>query len=171
MQYAHFELQPIETCTQALKRRSRCIGQRRGERLVRAEPAARHGDSRPPSIHSPRCGIEPGPERDVDERIALEDPLALRLRVAAADRDDEIGLAALARRRVAEVRGELRVRLLADRARVEDEHVRALRRRRLAEAERLEHALDALRVVSVHLAAERGDEIASGHVMSSRCER
>ena len=40
------------------------------------------------------------PERDVDERVELEDPLALRLGVAAADGDDELGvLAASARRR------------------------------------------------------------------------
>ena len=66
----------------------------------------------------------------------------------------------LARRRVAEVRGELRVGLLADRAGVEDEDVGVLGLRRLAEPERLEHALDALRVVSVHLAAERRDVVA-----------
>ena len=37
------------------------------------------------------------PERDVDERVALEDPLALRLRVAAADGDDSVWTAALER--------------------------------------------------------------------------
>ena len=41
-----------------------------------------------------------GPERDVDERIALEDPLPLRLGVAAADGDDPARVLALARRRV-----------------------------------------------------------------------
>ena len=41
---------------------------------------------------------------------------------------------------------------------------------RLAEAERLEHALDALGVVAVHLAAEGGDVVAPhpGHCRSSR---
>src|SRR5439155_14057856 len=40
-------------------------------------------------------------------------------------------------------------------------HVGLLLRGRLAEAELLEHALDPLRVVGVHLAAERGDVIAA----------
>jgi hypothetical protein len=57
------------------------------------------------------------------------------------------------------VRGEALVGLLAHGARVEDDHVRLVLRRRLAEAERLEHALDPLRVVGVHLAAERRDEV------------
>ena len=35
----------------------------------------------------------PGPERDVDERIEVEEPLALRLRVAAADGDHLLGVA------------------------------------------------------------------------------
>ena len=61
MQYAHFELQPIETCTQALKRRSRCIGSVAANVSCDAEPAARDGDTRPLSIQSPRCGIDPGP--------------------------------------------------------------------------------------------------------------
>ena len=69
------------------------------------------------------------------------------------------GCCALARRRVAEIRGELRVRLLADRARVEDDHVGLVLARRLAEPELLEHALDALRVVGVHLAAEGRDGV------------
>ena len=37
--------------------------------------------------------------------------------------------------------------------------VRLVARRRLAEAELLEHALDPLAVVGVHLAAERRDEV------------
>ena len=44
-----------------------------------------------------------GPERDVDLRVELEDPLALRLGVAAADRDHAAGVAALARDRLAQV--------------------------------------------------------------------
>src|SRR5581483_6632553 len=52
-------------------------------------------------------------------------------------------------------------RLLADRARVEDDDVRLVLRAGLAEAELLEHALDALAVVRVHLAPERRDEIAA----------
>ena len=123
MQYEHFELQPIETCTHAWKERSRCIGQLRGElAVVEAEAAARDPHA---------AGAEPlaevrdraRPERDVDRRVELEDPLALRLGVAAADGDHAVRVLALARRRLAEVRGELRVGLLADRARVEDDDV------------------------------------------------
>ena len=102
----------------------------------------------------------PRPERDVDLRVEREQPVALRLGVAAADGDHGVGPLPLLRCGVAEVRGELRVGLLADRARVEDEHVGLVAARRLAETELLEHALDPLRVVRVHLAAEGGDEVA-----------
>src|SRR5207302_7145813 len=100
-------------------------------------------------------------ERDVHGRIELEQSLTLRLRVAAADGDHRVRLRALAGDRLTDVRGELRVWLLADRAGVEDDHVGLLLRGRLAEAELLEHALDPLRVVGVHLAAERGDVVAA----------
>ena len=157
MQYEHLELQPIETCTQALNRRSRCIGRSPAKcSCVPKRPA-----------RSLSAGADPlaevrdraGPERDVHLRVELEDPLPLGLGVAAADRDDEIGVLALARAGVAQVGGELRVGLLADRARVEDEHVGVCLRGRLPEPERLEHALDPLGVVGVHLAAERGDVV------------
>ena len=163
MQYEQTELQPIETCTQAWNVRSRCIRQRRGERaVVEAEAAAGDADA---------AGSEPfaevrdraGPERDVDVGVELEDPLALRLGVAAADGDHAVGILALARRRVAEVRRELRVRLLADRAGVEDDDVGLVGGRRLAEAELLEQTLDPLGVVSVHLAAERRDVVPAHH--------
>ena len=65
----------------------------------------------------------PRPEGDIDERVPLEDALALRLRVAAADGDDEVRPVPLPGSGVPEVRGEARVRLLADRAGVEDENV------------------------------------------------
>ncbi len=66
----------------------------------------------------------PGPERDVDERIELEDPLALRLRVAAADGDHALRVGLLQRPRLRQMRGKPLVGLLADRAGVEDDHVR-----------------------------------------------
>ena len=99
------------------------------------------------------------PEGDVDVRVELEEPLPLGLGVAAADDDHLLGLALLQRRGLGEVRGEALVGLLADRARVEDEDVRLVLRHRLPEAERLEHALDPLRVVGVHLAPEGRDVV------------
>ena len=108
--------------------------ERRCERLVRAEPAAGDGVT---------AGLDPvaemwdraGSECDVDERITLEDPVALRLRVAPADRDHEVGPAPLARGRLSEIRGELRVGLLPDRAGVEDDDVCLVRLDGLAETE------------------------------------
>ena len=158
MQYEHVELQPIDTCTHALNGALAVLRQVAGEMLVRAEPArARRRRPRPDPLAEVRDRA--GPERDVDLRIELEDPLLLRLGVAAADGDHEVGVLALPRSGVAEVGGELRVGLLADRARVEDDDVGLVLRGRLAEPERLEHALDPLGVVSVHLAAERGDVV------------
>ena len=100
------------------------------------------------------------PEGDVDERVEVEEPVALRLRVAAADGDHLLGIGELQHLRVPEVRREPLVRLLADRARVEDEDVGLLLRDGLPQSELLEHALDPLRVVSVHLAPERRDVVA-----------
>ena len=90
MQYAHFgvaahrDLHPRLESPLAVQRE---VG---GEVLVRAEPAARNrvaagGDPLAEVRDRARA------ERDVDERVLLEDPLALRLRVAAPDRDDEVG--------------------------------------------------------------------------------
>src|SRR5581483_7948647 len=99
------------------------VRQRRREgALVEAEAPARDAD---PAGAEPvaEVGDRSGAEGDVHARVELEDALALRLRVAAADGDHALGVPALARERLAEVRGELRVRLLPDRARVEDDHV------------------------------------------------
>ena len=61
MQYAHFELHPIETCTQALARRSRCIGSVAAK--VSWLPNRPRGTANPPAVsQSPRCGIDPGPK-------------------------------------------------------------------------------------------------------------
>ena len=132
--------------------------QRRREGVMASEPASRDGE---PARREPVAEVRDRSraEGDVHERIAVEDPLPLRLGIAPADRDDEIGIPALSGGRVAEVRRQLRVRLLPDRAGVEHEHVCLFRGGRLAEPERLEHALDALRVVGVHLTAERGQVV------------
>src|SRR5262249_26172567 len=114
------------------------VGERRREGAVVEAEA--------PACHTLAAGPEPvaemrdraRPERDVDTRIEREDALAMGLAVAAADRDHAFRVFALARERVAQVGGELRVRLLADRARVEDDYVRVVGRRRLAEPELLE---------------------------------
>src|SRR5207249_1745304 len=101
----------------------------------------------------------PGSERDVDVRIELEQPFPLCLGVASADRDHLVGVAALQRCGLRQVRRELLIRLLANRARVEDENIGLVPCDSLAEPELLEHALDPLAVVSVHLAAERRDVV------------
>src|SRR5919106_6858573 len=129
-----------------------------GEVLVRAELAS--GD-RVTADRDPLAEMRDRsrPEGDVDKGVLLEDPITLRLGVTAADRDHEIGSLALARGRVPEIGGQPGVRLLTHRAGVEHDHVRVVRAHRFAEPERLEHALDPLRVVSVHLATEGRDVI------------
>jgi hypothetical protein len=102
-------------------------------------------------------------ERDVDERVTLEDPVALRLCVATADGDHGLWVTGLLCLRVAEVRGEALIGLLADGAGIEDEDVSLVGPCRFAQAELLEQAADALGVVRVHLAAERRDVVAAHH--------
>ena len=104
-------------------------------------------------------GNRPRPEGDIDERIPLEDPLPLSLGIAAADRDHPPGVAILQRLGLRQVRGEALVGLLPDRAGIEDDDVGILLRDRLPQPEGLEHALDPLRIVGVHLAAEGRDVI------------
>jgi hypothetical protein len=70
-------------------------------------------------------------------------------------------LLTLARRRFAQIRRELRVGLLADRASVEDDDVGVVRARRLTEPELFEHAFDPLGIVGIHLATEGGDVVAT----------
>ena len=91
--------------------------------------------------------------------IELEDALALCLRVAAADRDHLLRVSRLEGPCLGEVGGEPLVGLLAHGARVEDDHVGRVLRPRLPQSERLEHALDPLGIVRVHLASERRDEV------------
>ena len=102
----------------------------------------------------------PGPEGHVHERELAEHVVLDRLRPAAPDADHRAGAALLDRSRLAEMRDEALVGLLADRARVEQDQVRVRARRALRVAERLEHALHALGVVLVHLAPEGGDVVA-----------
>ena len=83
-------------------------------------------------------------ERDVHVRVELEQPLALRLGVAAAYCDHLLGIARLDRPRLGQASGEALVGLLADRAGVEDEDVSVALVRCLSEAQLLEHSLDSL---------------------------
>src|SRR4051812_25415174 len=98
-----------------------------------------------------------GAEGDVDERELREDGVFLRLRPAAAYADGCLGALAFLRFRFVEVGHEPLVGLLSDAAGVEEDQVGFLACRGLGVAELLEHALHALRVVLVHLAAEGRD--------------
>ncbi len=156
-------MQPIETCTHAWNARSRCIGSVAGERsLVEPEPAA--GDPLPARAEPVgEMGDRAGAERDVDLRVELEDPLALRLGVAATDRDHAAGVAPLARGRLAEIGASFVSGFSRIVQVLKTTTSASLGAHGLAETELLEHALDPLRVVSVHLAPEGGDEVAPGH--------
>jgi hypothetical protein len=126
-----------------------------------------HFELQPLSAFAPRAQPlaemrdRPRAKRDVDVRVEREQPLALRLGVAAAHGDHLLRIALFQRASLREVRRKALVGLLADCAGVEDEQVRLVLRGRLAEAELLEHALDPLRVVGVHLAAEGRDVVAA----------
>src|SRR5437764_8212642 len=100
-------------------------------------------------------------ETDVNIWIKLEQPLALRLRVAAADGDHLLRIACLEGFCLRQMRREPLVRLFPDRAGVEDDHVRLLLLGRLTESELLEHALDPLGIVGLHLATEGRDVVAT----------
>src|SRR5947209_1134417 len=100
-----------------------------------------------------------GAERDVDEGKPREHLVLDRLRPAAADADDPGWILGLQTLGVPEVRDEAIIRLLTDRARVEQDQVRAVLRLGLGVAEGFEHSLHAFGVVLVHLTAERGDVV------------
>ena len=136
-----------------------------GDDAVRADGVAAHGDLHPglelplamrrqvagelvplgkaPALDAHASGAEPvcemrdraGAEGDVHIGVELEDPLALRLGVAPADRDDPVGVGSLERGGLREVRREALVGLLADGAGVEDDDVGLVGRERFAEAE------------------------------------
>src|SRR5690606_41585447 len=73
-------------------------------------------------------------EHDVDERRSLQDRLALLARDAASDPDDGVRLVRLELAPAAEQREHLLLRLLTDRARVEQQDVGVVRARRRARA-------------------------------------
>jgi hypothetical protein len=98
-------------------------------------------------------------EGDVDEGEALEDLVLDRLRPAAPYSHHALGVFPLQSLCLAEARDEAIVSRLADRAGVEEDQVGSIRRRRLLVPQRLQHPLHPLRVVHVHLAAERCDVV------------
>ena len=158
MQYEHFELQPIEIWSQAWYRRSRRAGRSPAKLSHLAKRPLRRLSPGTDPVRQVRDGA--GPEGDVDVGIELEQPLALRLGIATADREDLALVRLLQRPRLLQVGHEPLIRLFADRARVEDDDVRLLLGWRLSKADRFQHALDPLRVVGVHLASERRDVVA-----------
>ena len=97
-------------------------------------------------------------EHDVDVRRALHDRGALLRRDAAAHADDEVGALRLERAHAPQVVEHPLLRLLAHRARVEQDDVRVLgplgERRAFGGMQHVRHLV---RVVLVHLAAERAN--------------
>ena len=61
MQYEHFELQPIDTCTQAWNARSLCTGSSAANARSSSPKRPRATPIPPAPSHSPRCAIDPGP--------------------------------------------------------------------------------------------------------------
>ena len=151
---AHRDLHPGLEAALAVHR------QRAGELalLARAEAPARRLAACAEPLREVRDRA--GAKRDVDVGVEIEEPLSLSLCVASPDRDHLVGIGDLQHPRLAEVHGEALIRLLADRAGVEDDDVSLFLRGRLPQSELLEHALDPLRVVSVHLAPESSDVVA-----------
>src|SRR5690606_11352078 len=100
-----------------------------------------------------------------DDEVEVRDPreelLALLLRDAARDREDEAGVLRLQRRELADLAPQLLLGLLADAAGIEDDDVDLVRRLGAGPAVRAQRLLHAVGVVRVHLEAEGVDEIAS----------
>ena len=150
---AHRDLHPRLEAPLAVR------GEAGGERPLLADAEARARCLSPRAQPLAEVRDRARSEGDVDEGVEVEQALALRLRVAAADGDHLLAVALLEGACLGDARSEAQIGLLADGARVEDDDVGLVLRRRLAQSELLEHALDALGVVGVHLAAERGDVV------------
>src|SRR5690606_762272 len=109
-------------------------------------------------------------EYHVDVRRAGHDGLAFLARHAAAHADHQPRLALLQLARAAEVGNHLLLRLLADRAGVEEHDVGFVDVARALDALGLgEQVRHPVRVVLVHLAAEGLDEELAGHEPLARC--
>ena len=119
-------MQPTLICSQPWNGRARRAGRWPGEAL---ELEVALGGERVARQELRELVHLAGAEGDVDEREALEHLLLDRLRPAAADADDPLGLFALQALGLAEVRDEAAVGRLADRAGVEQDQVGLARAR------------------------------------------
>ena len=104
-----------------------------------------------------------GPEHEVEGREAAQQRVALLLGDAAADADQEPRLGALALEHPAQLGVELVLRLLPDRARVDDDQVGRLGLVGAVPAVVMQQVRHLLGVVLVHLAAEALDVKATAH--------
>ena len=121
MQYEQRQLQPTEICTQPWNSRARLAGRCPVKPSNSKKPCA-VSESRRQELGE--LVDLAGAEGDVDERELAEHLVLDRLRPAAADADDALGVAArLSALGLAEVRDEALVGLLADRAGVEEDQV------------------------------------------------
>jgi hypothetical protein len=99
-----------------------------------------------------------GAEDEVHLAEATQDPVALLLRHAARHPEDPSGAVGLPAAQQAELAVEAMLRLLADRAGVEDQEVGVVQVGRRPVAGMVEEVRHLLRVVDVHLAAVRADQ-------------
>ena len=107
-------------------------------------------------------------EYDVDPRHLAQQRLSVLLGQAAADRDLDVGIAALARSQMAEVAVQLVVGVLAHRAGVEDHHIGVGALGGAPVAGRLEQARQPFGVVDVHLAAVGADLVGAHRLRHGR---
>ena len=92
-----------------------------------------------------------------------EQSLALLLRDASGDGDDEIGPDALQRGELADLAAELLLRLLAHAARVEDDEIGVLGLVDRDPPGRAQDSAHTVGIVGIHLAAEGVDDVAEQH--------
>ena len=109
-------------------------------------------------------------EHDVDVGRAPYDGGAFLRRDAAADADDDVGVRELQFAHAAEIVEDAFLRVFAHGARVEQDHVGILGPVRARESfGRVQHVGHLVRVVLVHLAAERADEKLFRHGVVCHC--
>src|SRR5262249_20224474 len=125
------------------------VGGMPGRPIARAEPVDEDRKARGGA----------GPDDEVDVGRPLEDRRALLLRDAAAHAEDEARLARLQAPEAPELREDLLLRLLPDRARVEENDVGFIDAARAPVAVPLERPRHLVGIEDVHLAAPGFDEV------------